>query len=247
MLSSVFDEISTSYLKYRVPKRLVLRRISQLLERHHKADSKLLDLGCGVGSYLNAIDSSCWDQNRYGLDISIAMLTASSEMKNSAFLIQGDFCKGLPFRAESFQVVFAVDALHFVNSLSSLLSEISRILKPGGVFIAVIHTPEDILRQTLSQYFPETAKIELPQVKKLQSLTPRALERGFEVLSSYHDVEELEASEAFLELFEQKCASALHGITPSGYLRGIRKMRSDFSTRKLIGIESHTTQVFRRI
>jgi ubiquinone/menaquinone biosynthesis C-methylase UbiE len=245
-LNSIFDEISANYLKYRTPKRLVLRRICQLVEEHHKTDARLLDLGCGVGNYLDAIgrDSGL---DRVGLDRSFAMLTANSETKGSANLVQSDFCKGLPFQAESFQVVIAIDVLHFVNSLSSLLTEIRRILVPGGVFIAVIHTPEDIYKQTLSQYFAETANLELPQAQKLLMLAPCANEQGFEVLSTHQDTEQLEASKAFLELFEKKCASALHRISPSEYLIGIRKMLSDFSRRKLIGVESHTTYVLRRI
>jgi len=243
--NNLFDQISTNYLKYRAPKKLVLKRIHQLLEKHQKADGKLLDLGCGVGNYLDALDNHC-GFNRYGLDSSIAMLTANSVIRNRAFLVQGDFCKVLPFRTESFQVVFAIDVLHFVNSIPSLLSEIRRILLPGGVFIAVLHTPEDIRIQTLSQYFPETTKLELPQAKKLLRLKSCALNKEFVLLSKYQDIERIKASKAFLKLFEHKCASALHEISPAEYLKGVRKLRLDFTRKKLIGAESHTTYVFRR-
>ncbi|MGA2533861.1 MAG: bifunctional 2-polyprenyl-6-hydroxyphenol methylase/3-demethylubiquinol 3-O-methyltransferase UbiG [Candidatus Aminicenantales bacterium] len=43
--------------------------------------------------------------------------------------------EGIPFRDRSFDAVFCCDVLEHVHDLPKVISEISRVLKPGGVFV----------------------------------------------------------------------------------------------------------------
>jgi len=48
-------------------------------------------------------------------------------------------CENLPFKNSLFEVVVAVRSLHFIENLEKGLGEIDRILKPGGIFLAIYY------------------------------------------------------------------------------------------------------------
>lgn len=51
--------------------------------------------------------------------------------------VVGDFSEQLPFADEHFDVVFARAVLHHTRSLAAACAEFHRVLKPGGLFLAV--------------------------------------------------------------------------------------------------------------
>ncbi|MBI2112683.1 class I SAM-dependent methyltransferase [Candidatus Woesearchaeota archaeon] len=88
-------------------------------------ERKNLDLGCGSYSYLPSV----------GFDISEKMLSFNENCRKK---IQGDIEQPLPFKDEEFPSVTAVFVLNYVQNISSLLSEIYRVLKIDGYFVAVL-------------------------------------------------------------------------------------------------------------
>lgn len=65
--------------------------------------------------------------------VKTAINHAKSEGLN-IFYEQG-FGENLPYEDQSFDVVFCCDVLEHVTDLEKVISEISRVLKPGGIFI----------------------------------------------------------------------------------------------------------------
>ena len=75
-------------------------------------------------------------------------------------LVIGD---GLPFADESFEIVYCSDVLEHVNDLEKVISEISRVLNPNGVF----------LYDTINRTFPSNlVMIKLLQEWKSTSFMP---------------------------------------------------------------------------
>ncbi len=93
------------------------------------SSGKNVDLGCGAYSYLPSV----------GFDISEKMLLLNDNCKEK---IVGDLEKGLPFKDYSFNSATAIFVLNYVRKYSALLKEIKRVLKPGGVFAAVLSAGE---------------------------------------------------------------------------------------------------------
>ncbi|MCX6357440.1 MAG: class I SAM-dependent methyltransferase [Candidatus Aureabacteria bacterium] len=98
---------------------------------------RVLDLGCGWG------EDAVWfaEQGAYtvGVDVSPKMLflargLASRKRVGESVLFLRAAAESLPFGSESFDVVFGRGTLHHVD-LSGTLSEIYRILKPGGITV----------------------------------------------------------------------------------------------------------------
>lgn len=78
-----------------------------------------------------------------GLDISFGMLTMAKwrlkRWKRHASLIQGG-AEHLPFRDNSFDVVFHVGGINFFNDKQRALSEMIRVAKPGSKLMVVDET-----------------------------------------------------------------------------------------------------------
>ncbi len=88
---------------------------------------KNLDLGCGSYSYIPSV----------GFDLSQKMLDFND---NCTEKVEGDLEQKLPFTDKSFDSVTAIFVLNYVKNYPQLLSEINRILKPKGIFVAVLYS-----------------------------------------------------------------------------------------------------------
>ncbi len=119
----------------------------------------VLDLGCAGGFMAEAIDER--GASVTGIDPAAeAIAAASRHAKEGGRDIRYDVGVGenLPYEDASFDVVVCVDVLEHVESVPETLSEIARVLKPGGVFcfdtinrnpiarLAAITIAEDIVR-----------------------------------------------------------------------------------------------------
>ncbi len=97
---------------------------------------KIVDVGCGAGFLTNYLAMSY--KNVTGLDASQASLDVARN-KNEAIkaheakYIVGDAYQ-LPFSNQSVDIVCAMDFLEHVENPQKVISECSRILKPGGIF-----------------------------------------------------------------------------------------------------------------
>jgi SAM-dependent methyltransferase len=113
-----------------------LRRVISSLDINKSV--KILEIGCENGH----CSSFLADQGYFavGIDISMATLrfgvpAVSSELgfQTVPFLTNGDIVS-LPFRSESFDVVFCFSCLHHFPGLDEPIVEIHRVLREGGKF-----------------------------------------------------------------------------------------------------------------
>jgi ubiquinone/menaquinone biosynthesis C-methylase UbiE len=114
-------------------------------------DLQILDAGCGTGNYTCALKDSV--RVCIGLDFNTGMLEqAASKLDTNAnaVLQQGSVIE-MPFATDSFDAVVMNQVLHHLDNddtrenwenVSSTLSEIRRVLRPGGAFILSTQTPQ---------------------------------------------------------------------------------------------------------
>ena len=91
----------------------------------------IVDLGCGPGNMLDRINEKC--QLIIGLDRSISALKFC-QSRGYKFLAKADFHE-TPIASNIVDCVFAIDVIEHLNSDKKALSEIHRILKPGGISV----------------------------------------------------------------------------------------------------------------
>jgi 2-polyprenyl-6-hydroxyphenyl methylase/3-demethylubiquinone-9 3-methyltransferase len=97
---------------------------------------KALEVGCGGGILSEEIARMGFETT--GIDPSAPSLDIAREhAKQSGLDIKYDEGTGeaLPYANSEFDAVFCCDVLEHVRDLPKVMSEISRVLKPGGVFI----------------------------------------------------------------------------------------------------------------
>lgn len=105
----------------------------------------VLDIGCGTGRVSSiALDRGA--ASIVGVDLSPAMLNeAHARSDPSITFAKGDAC-ALPFDASSFDVVLCSLVLGHVERLDDALSEINRVLRPGGRVVITGFHPFATLR-----------------------------------------------------------------------------------------------------
>jgi ubiquinone/menaquinone biosynthesis C-methylase UbiE len=109
-----------------------------------KPRETLLDIGIGTGLASQPFAKAGLEV--HGLDGSTEMLKVCESKAFAKDLKQFDLRTGpLPYPDHSFDHVICCGVLHFFGELKSIVKEVSRVIKPGGVFAVTIaaQTPEE--------------------------------------------------------------------------------------------------------
>lgn len=105
-----------------------LEEITAGFERYRQ-NNRLLDIGCGAGNLLQAARKNGW--NAQGLDVVPSAIKHVRELGFEVF--QGEIQNaGLP--SAHFDVITAAEILEHLSDPRSLLVEVVRLLRPGGLF-----------------------------------------------------------------------------------------------------------------
>ena len=91
----------------------------------------ILDLGCGDGQLTQRLLAA--GARVTGLDLSPEMLEAARARGVDA---REGSAEALPFADRSFDAVFSNAVLHWVRNQKAMMTEVRRVLKPGGRFVA---------------------------------------------------------------------------------------------------------------
>lgn len=176
----------------RTLKNLVPARLSWMNTQVSWNGKQVLDLGCAGGFMAEAIaqEGACVT----GIDpaenaIEAARDHAAKEGLDIAYHVgQGE---ALPFADASFDIVVCVDVLEHVQNLPKVLSEIQRVLKPGGVFLF-----DTINRNPLAHFLTVIA------AERILNILPRGT----------HD------SSLFIKPFEMTSHLTQHGLNPHPFV-----------------------------
>jgi SAM-dependent methyltransferase len=102
---------------------------------------KVLDLGCGFGWFCR------WAREQgaaavLGIDVSEKMLArAAATTPDAAVAYARADMERLALSAGSFDIVYSSLALHYIENLDGLVSEVQRALAPGGSFVFSVEHP----------------------------------------------------------------------------------------------------------
>jgi SAM-dependent methyltransferase len=102
--------------------------------------AEVLDLGCGNGAYLAALDARGHRGRRVAADRSFGMLAGIEQEQR----VQLD-AQQLPFRDGCFDVVLAAHMLYHVPERGLAAAECRRVLRPDGLLVASTNAPENIV------------------------------------------------------------------------------------------------------
>lgn len=193
---------------------------------------KILDIGCGTGSFVRAVRDLV--QEAHGVDLSQGMITHASKRSESDAKIQFKKIDGpvLPYPDNSFDVVTSVLSFRYLD-WDPIIHEILRVLKPGGriMIIDMVAAPvklrewpvflKDKIRQRLTQTTNASFRTALnkmvkdPNWKKMLEYNPIRAEHEFKwYLNSRFPGSELNViNYAFHSRMLAFCSKPLHQKT----------------------------------
>lgn len=117
-------------------KKIGLQYAEKLKNRDFE-NGKMLDAGCGFGEMDIVLANHFPESEIIGIDLSEPMLEYANEIKftdtgyDNIQFNKGDITR-LLFEDQSFDVVFCVNMVHFIDNPHAMLNEINRVLKPTG-------------------------------------------------------------------------------------------------------------------
>ena len=112
-------------------------KVSWILEKLKDSQAEglqsILDVGCGAGLVANQMAKAGYQVT--GVDLSSESLQVACEFDETSAVkyLRAD-ALDLPFGEQSFDVVLCLDFLEHIENPQAALSEIDRVLKPGGWF-----------------------------------------------------------------------------------------------------------------
>lgn len=96
-----------------------------------QAGERILDLGCGDGQL--TLRLSATGAQVQGVDASPQMVEAARARGATADVAPAE---SLPYADQTFDAVFSNAALHWVRGQDAMMTEVHRVLRPGGRFVA---------------------------------------------------------------------------------------------------------------
>jgi ubiquinone/menaquinone biosynthesis C-methylase UbiE len=125
--------------------RSVLKDISNYLNKDCR---RLLDVGTGPGNLLEALrDHIGSEYSAYGADVDVEMIplmkgVLEKDHQRKGFVINDN--QRLPFKANTFQLIVSVLALHHFMHPAEMILEMNRILDPNGKILIYDFDPESV-------------------------------------------------------------------------------------------------------
>lgn len=108
-------------------------RLLHLLRALKDVKGRVLDVGCGVGDFVEAVKFYRPDLEVYGVDISKeAISQAKRRIKQGRFKVAE--AENLPFKDNYFDAVACMDVLEHVEFPTKAIKEAKRVLTAGGVY-----------------------------------------------------------------------------------------------------------------
>ncbi|MBI2265633.1 MAG: class I SAM-dependent methyltransferase [Armatimonadetes bacterium] len=163
------------------PYQKALETIRATLLSGFAENADVADLGCGTGRHLETISGVA--RLRLGVDFSAPMLLEAAKNAPEAYFLRGNL-EALPLSDASFDLACSFSTLYHVASPERALSEIGRILRPGGKALLELGNRRSLNhRLTMREKAPVSHLLpaEMRRLLKKAALTIRKI-RFFQVL-----------------------------------------------------------------
>ena len=185
-----FDKLAPEYAaKYEHPTNIwgfeKLRRLELLLDCAEEINPQsTLDAGCGSGVVLSALQSRLPGAQVAGVDLSHLMLKQAH--MNALMKVPFVQCRveQLPFADKSFDLIYALGILDYLEHPSEFFKTVWRVLKPGGCFIFTYPSGDSInrmLRTWLRIYFRSRKAVSAVAIKGC-TVDRLMADHGFELI-----------------------------------------------------------------
>ncbi|MGH8013757.1 MAG: class I SAM-dependent methyltransferase [Candidatus Binataceae bacterium] len=202
----------------------------------HKPES-ILEAGCDTGYWLTALAGLA--PHIYGVDASFGMLRQARERGANCKVVHAT-AAALPFAPASFDLVFALNAIHHFGQIEPFIAEARRALRPRGALVTLGMDPHHGRdKWCVYDYFPEVRPTDLARYPSSGQIADAMLRAGFkrvECTIACRFAHRRIGAAVFddPELRRDGC-SQMALLTDEQYAAGIERMKSDVRSDKSDG------------
>lgn len=136
-VSRAFDCAASNYERVAKIQIEIGQRLIERLDYFKFQPHNILDLGCGPGILTQQLKNRYPKAKVIALDLSHAMLLQAQSKqtwRKKWSSLMADATR-LPFKSNSFDLVFSNQMIHWVDSIGGLFKEINRVIRAEGVFL----------------------------------------------------------------------------------------------------------------
>ena len=131
-----FDQVYRDY-ELQNPERKLDHYLDRIDARTSSGPKDLLDIGCGLGSFLARAAHRHPDWTFFGTDIEAEAISQTGGRLPEGTIVQAS-AEQTPFAAGSFDIITAWDVFEHVPDLGAVASSVSQMLRPRGLLVFVV-------------------------------------------------------------------------------------------------------------
>ena len=222
-----YDKIAQDY-NQRYPASQQWERGQALLDLANRyKHGNFLEVGSGTGYWLNLLHQAT--PNLFGLDYSFGMIQQARKQSAPLHLSRGSGVS-LPYRDQSFDLLYSVDAVHHFGDHQSFVLEAFRVLRPGGAFVTIGHDPhEGTTKWYAYDYFDGVYDTDLRRYPSGTSMLEWMKDAGFENISTQtvEHIQNIHVGEGILRdpFLKQNATSQLALLDKDVYDAGVERIK----------------------
>jgi ubiquinone/menaquinone biosynthesis C-methylase UbiE len=193
------------------------------------AGGSVAEVGCGTGHWLAGLRGRV--RTVAGVDASMAMLQRARRAAPFALVVHGR-AEHLPWRAECFDRVFCINAMHHFTDADAFLREARRVLRPGGAILIVGRDPSTGLDAWwIHDYFPGTLEADRARYRSTAAIRRQLDAAGFSSLET-GVAQWIQSALPFAEgmargVMRRESTSQLMVIGEAEYEEGLRRLEAE--------------------
>lgn len=192
---------------------------------------RLLDLGCGTGRFA-VLAADRLGARVWAVDRSAEMLREARARPGAARVgwKEAD-AANLPFKDGWFDAVHSHLVLHLVGDLPAVVSEIHRVLAPGGRVVIGTFAGEHFRKFFLNRYFPSIPAIDFARFPEPGALCAQLAVAGFQD-AAVERLDQPVSAEAgdVLERVRGRYISTLRLLDEDEYRSGLARLEADVAS-----------------
>jgi 2-polyprenyl-3-methyl-5-hydroxy-6-metoxy-1,4-benzoquinol methylase len=159
--------------------RSVWQRFVRILQGYCPS-GKLLDIGCGAGSFL--VEARKMGYDVYGQEVSPYFINYCRDVQG--LRIYADFLDNLDLAAGSFDCVTAFDVIEHHPNAKLLVTQMHQLIRPGGIVMIMTHDIGNIFARLHGVHWRYIMPIGHITYFTRQTLTQMLADSGFQVIRS---------------------------------------------------------------
>lgn len=186
-----WDRKAEAYAKSAISDEDSYQRKLAETQQYFTPEMQILEFGCGTGA--TAVQHAPHVKHIDAIDISGKMLEIGRSradeacMKNITF--SQNTLEGFQAEAESMDAVLGLNVIHLIPDRKSVLDEVARILKPGGIFVSSTGCLGNSYLRFIKFLVPLGKRLDLmPDIFILseEQLTEEIRAAGFKIETQWH-------------------------------------------------------------